>query len=72
MSELQPVPIPPNVGEEIKRLHLDLVAKARQYEASRLAFGEFLRGAKKILGIPADQPYTIADDASAFIPQPKA
>jgi hypothetical protein len=68
MSESEPkiIPIPPNVTLEIKRLHLDLVAKAKTFEAARCAFGEFMRSTKKILNVPNLPFYELSEDGTHF------
>lgn len=68
-SQLGKIVIPEHVTVEVKRLHLDLVAKARTYEAARVAFGEYMRATKKALAVPEDTAqrfWDITDDASTF------
>jgi hypothetical protein len=61
------IAIPEKAQGEIVRLHADLVAKAKDFEAARMAFGEFVRIAKHSLRVPANERWEIKEDASAFI-----
>jgi hypothetical protein len=64
------IAIPEAAQTEIKRMHADLVAKAKAFEAARMAFGEFVRTAKKALNVPANENWDIKPDASAFVKLP--
>lgn len=68
-TEIKPkeVAIPEAAQSEIKRLHVDLVEKAKAFETARVTFGEFVRIAKHSLRVPADERWEIKEDASAFV-----
>jgi len=61
------IPIQPAAQTEITRLHQDLVAKAKVFEESRVAFNEFIKAVRHTLGIEDNQPCHIKEDASAFV-----
>jgi hypothetical protein len=63
----QEIVIPENVAAEIKRLHVALVASAKAFEEARGAFGEFIRVTKKALNVPAEENWSIREDASSFV-----
>lgn len=68
-TEIKPqeIAIPARVAEEIKKLHVNLVANARAFENARAAFGEFIRITKRTLHIPEDERWEIKEDASGFV-----
>lgn len=80
VNPLQTFVIPQPAQSEILRLHEDTIAKAKafeeiadqfetkrqEFEACRLAFREYIRTVKRIVGVPNDKPYTITDDAAYF------
>ena len=72
-TEIAPkeIAIPAVAGAEIKRLHADLVAKAKAFENARGAFGEYLRVAKRSLRVPENERWEIREDASAFTKLPE-
>ena len=65
------IAIPESASVEIKRLHADLVAKAKDFEAARMAFGEFIRVTKHTLRVPTEGRWEIKEDASSFIKLPE-
>jgi hypothetical protein len=66
MSE-QRIEVPLNVSTEIKRMHLDLVAKAKQFEAARIAWGTYLRAVHQQLNVPIDGKWRLSEDATYFV-----
>jgi hypothetical protein len=60
------IAVPEAAQLEIKRLHLDLVAKAKTFEAARLVFNTFIRSTMHILHVPLDSKWVLAEDASHF------
>lgn len=70
MADLKTVDIPENVTNEIKRLHLLLTERAKLFESSRTSFGEYTRGAMKILGVPTDGSWDLNDEATQFKERP--
>ena len=70
--EPKTIDIPENVTLEIRRLHLTLVADAKKFQASKIAFGEFMRNAMKILNVPTDGSWDVNDEATQFKERPNA
>lgn len=65
------IAIPAAAQAEIKKLHLDLVAKAKAFETARGAFGEFVRVTRRTLQVPDEGRWEIKEDASAFLKVPE-
>lgn len=63
---LKTIAVPENVTLEIRRLHLDLVAAAKQFEAKKIAFGEYMRASMKVLGVPTDGSWDLNDAGTEF------